>query len=380
MSYTRVMARRSHAIAISLLLALWGCSDDTLSGDGGVDIAPMIDFAFQEGGGVSIDFVAIGCQTSGEGCRGPAPLRVELALVVSGMPLGVGAWSFGDGAVASGATVSHTYQRPGRYTVTVSLSTPAGTQAESKADFIVAEPVVAGGACTNDEVCASGSCVCAAGGCPPPLDSGLCLSRCDQVACPSGETCVRLGVAGGAPWRVDACYPSCAGDAQCQRPGFRCRWAPVSLSTGTSDAVWQRACLPPQPADVGAPCRRNDGTLDETACLGGRCLGLGAGGYCSANCEPGGCPEGARCAELQPDGAATPQRLCLLRCTPGVCAADPWLACQPPGGPGALGFIIIGPADPPGTMYCATRACLVDADCGPGGRCAAENGGYCVAP
>jgi PKD repeat protein len=377
--YTGAMSPRTPTLALALWLALLlggGCSDEGVAADAAVDgLAPVVDLGPREGGGgVSIDFVATGCAAGdGQRCAGPAPLRVQLALVVSGMPLTAGRWSFGDGTEASGASVSHTYQKPGRYTVSVSLTTPAGTQSESKVDYVEVLAVAAGGACASDVVCQSGSCVCAAGGCPSPLEGGLCLAPCGQNACPDGETCVHLGLTGDAPWRVDACYPSCTSDAQCSRPGFRCRWAP-------SDLGWQRACLPPQPADIGAPCRRSDGSLDQTACLGGRCLGLGAGGYCSASCEPGACPEGTRCAELRPDGAATPQRLCLRRCVPGGCALDPWLGCQAPGGAGALGFTIIGPADPAGTMYCAARACLGDGDCGLGGRCAAELGGYCAAP
>ena len=41
-------------------------------------------------------------------------------------------WSFGDGATASGISVTHTYKLPGTYTLTLAVTAPNGTRSISK--------------------------------------------------------------------------------------------------------------------------------------------------------------------------------------------------------------------------------------------------------
>ena len=50
---------------------------------------------------------------------------------VSGGQLGY-QWSFGDGATASGVSVTHTYRLPGTYTLTLKVTAPNGTRSISK--------------------------------------------------------------------------------------------------------------------------------------------------------------------------------------------------------------------------------------------------------
>ncbi|MCK5797542.1 MAG: PKD domain-containing protein, partial [Deltaproteobacteria bacterium] len=255
--------------ALILVANVAACADE---GGGTIDAGgdlppPAYDINVGEASGsASIDFVVQGCSSLDDAhCTGPAPLSLRLTLVTSHPELlSAGRWSFGDGSEAVGATAAHSFDKPGRYTVTVAVGTPDGTLVAAKKDFVVVEPVVSGGACASDGVCASGHCLCHEGDCPAPLDTGLCYRSCESVACPEGDRCVLLGEAGAhsAPWRRDACYPGCTNDTQCLRSGFLCRLAP------TRGGSWRRVCLPPFPGDIGHPCRRDDGGLDAGACLG----------------------------------------------------------------------------------------------------------------
>jgi hypothetical protein len=100
------------------------------------------------------------------------------------------------------------------------------------------------------------------------------------------------------------------------------------------------------------------------------CWDQGARGLCSEACTAGSCPASAACASFV-DGAVGPR--CLARCAAeGDCSDDPWLACRPPGGAGALDFSVDEAAAPLG--YCAPKPCLGPEDCGADGACV---GGYC---
>src|SRR5437588_2429961 len=46
-------------------------------------------------------------------------------------------WDLGDGGVADGATVEHTYGKPGRYTATVTATSPEGETAQAQASVAV---------------------------------------------------------------------------------------------------------------------------------------------------------------------------------------------------------------------------------------------------
>lgn len=354
------------------------CADSASSPDSALDLGRYDghpDVSAGEGGNALVlDFLTQGCAEQTESrCSGAAPLALGFVLISNQPTTPVGTWSFGDGSTAVGTSVQRVFNEPGTYSVNVTISYSGGTRAVSKTDFVAVAPVAAGGPCVKDAVCLSKRCVCNDGSCAAPLDSGFCLAACENAACVSGETCVLLGQsAKPAPaWRTSACLPTCAGDGDCSRLGFRCRLAPTSEG-------WRRACLPPFPADLGASCRDASGVLSPASCLGDVCLAFGASGYCSTACEVGNCPEGSGCVEL----AAGPskRRVCLLRCAPGVCGGNPGLACRTPGGSGAYAFTEVGTVSPPGTMYCAARGCTEDGDCGLGGLCSAPLGGYCARP
>ena len=50
------------------------------------------------------------------------------------------AWNFGDGATAQGVSVTHTYAHAGSYTLTLTVSSPAGKRVVSKLVTVVAHP------------------------------------------------------------------------------------------------------------------------------------------------------------------------------------------------------------------------------------------------
>jgi hypothetical protein len=79
---------------------------------------------------------------------GPAQPGKEIAFdaAASFDPSGNGpltyAWSFGDGATASGISVSHVYSVPGVYTLRLTVSAPAGARRIAKTIVVTAAPPV----------------------------------------------------------------------------------------------------------------------------------------------------------------------------------------------------------------------------------------------
>lgn len=71
---------------------------------------------------------------------GAAPLNVSFVDLSSGN-ISSWAWTFGDGGSSSLANPSHQYATPGLYSVSLTVSGPAGTDSETKVDYIeIAEP------------------------------------------------------------------------------------------------------------------------------------------------------------------------------------------------------------------------------------------------
>jgi PKD repeat protein len=320
----------------------------------------------------AVDFVVQGCrERTDEVCKGFVPLVLAFSSVLQERVQSA-KWDFSDGSSAqTGEVVTHTYQKVGTFTVTLSVGSGAGTLSEQKDGLVIVEAAHPGSPCGEDSDCGGGTCVCK-GSCAFPLDTGLCLQECGVIGCHLPSTvCVDLskGVpSNGEPWRTRLCLPTCQTDQDCTRPGFSCRLAPGASS-------WHRVCLPPSLRSIGEPCRTPTGNTDEELCLGGVCLDIGGSGYCSAACGSDPCPEGTRCAALASESASS---VCLLRCDGDLCAEDPMLGCELPGGKGAYSFQILGPADPPGTQYCAPKRCSTDGECGFLGYCDSLRGGYCL--
>ena len=269
-------------------------------------------------------------------------------------------WEFGDGSdPAQGALVSHTYDVPGTYDVTLAVQTSAGALSERKANFVVVKPAPAGASCRFDESCASHECICF-GSCDFPLDSGICWESCSVSGCDAGSVCVDLRDPTSEepePWRTELCLPSCETDDECDRLGFSCQPGPVGNG-------WQRACLPAIPRPVGQPCRTSAGDTDASQCLGGLCLDIGASGYCSLNCQPGSCPDGSRCAALDVPGVAVAQPVCLLICDGDNCQSDTLLSCQLAPTEPPIGFSVLAVGQNDDTEYCALKSCTDTSQCG----------------
>ncbi len=71
---------------------------------------------------------------------GAAPLQVGFADRSTGQ-IAERTWDFGDGATATSQNPSHVYSTPGRYTVSLHVKGPGGTDVETKTEYIEALPV-----------------------------------------------------------------------------------------------------------------------------------------------------------------------------------------------------------------------------------------------
>lgn len=362
------MLRRALWVALAVLP---GCSCDGAGGaadaaireDGGarVDGAAGPDAALPL---IWIDFAITGCAGADQTCRGPAPLALGF-VPIAPAPVDVYEWRFeGDGSEPdSRPAPDHVFALPGVYDVSLNAEGPGGTANAIKEGIVVVEPAPIGAPCEGDVQCASGTCVCG-GGCAD-LAAGFCSAPC-AGGCESG-VCADLGpTAPGAPepWQAPLCLPDCSGGAACPA-GTVCS----ELRAGGGEG-WVIACAPPGPlAALGASCARPSGALDDELCASGTCLAEGLRGLCAAACGPGACPPSAACATFE---GGAPGPTCLARCDGDTaCDADPWLACQAPGGTGAKAFEVDEPVSPGG--YCAPKACSSDPEC-PQGRC---NAGFC---
>ena len=384
MPYIRITCRvtpsRSLLCPLALVVALAAACGKgeapTPRGDGGLaedcsDGSARLDLVGgDDGSWVGVDFVISGCTIDPAGrCRGVAPLTLRFAAVTT-VPVEQGLWRFGDGDEAEGLAAEHTYQLPGTYAVAFSVGYGGGTVSARKEGFVVVEGAAPGARCESSKQCGVGSCVCPDGGCPGLL-GGMCWLDCGASPCPEGSHCVQLVRAGSAPWQGTSCQQRCAVDIDCDRPDFACRWLP----SGGSVRGWLRACAPRSLLRFGAACRGAGGAVDDQACAAGRCLGLGVRGYCSADCDPGQCPEPLRCAAFGGGVASDRSGVCVVPCVPGSCSDDPSLACRSSGGAGSLDFEILGAPDAPDAMYCSAKPCRVAADCGLLGAC--SQAGYC---
>lgn len=328
-----------------------------------------------------VDFAVSGCTPTSEdppACRAAAPATLGF-VTVAPAPVSTWLWQFGDGATAAEPSPEHEFRLPGVYGVTLTVAGPGGTARADRPMRVEIVPAAPGDACDLDAQCApAGECICGEGeGCEAPLAGGLCARACDAAAaCDTDAACADLSLAGfTAPWRRALCLRTCAADGDCGA-GRVCRSLPAR------GGGWMRGCfVAGLVADVGGSCAGGDGAPDDARCASAHCAALGARGLCTATCATSAdCPEGTACATFS--GAGTVGKACVVRCgaAPGAaCDADPWLACEAPGGAGRFGFTV--DESPSAGGYCAPRTCSVDADCGAGGACKSLSGArFCTAP
>jgi PKD repeat protein len=384
--------RFSAPIAIAAAAALPACScdggagtsDAGMAGDGGAvgDAAPRSDAAAPL---IWIDFAITGCAASGgddrpdagpggdagagdeadggagaaQPCTGPAPL--SLAFVpVAPAPVEVYEWSFGDGSEPDRrAAPEHVYTEPGVYDVSLFGEGPGGTASVMKTGLVVVGPAGLGNACSADEQCASGRCVCGAEPCDG-VAAGFCSADCSAAECDQG---VCADLAAGAPpdpaaWQARLCLPGCGGEAACPT-GLVCRELLRADGQG-----WTEACFAPGLlADIGDSCTGAGGEREDWRCASGLCMAEGLRGVCSALCADEPCPASAACATFT---GGEPAPSCVARCEQTACDGDPWLACEAPGGAGPKGFSV--DEEPSESGYCAPRSCDEPEDC-PLGQC-----------
>jgi hypothetical protein len=330
---------------------------------------------------LAVDFAVEGCpdfDSQALTCTGQAPLTLRF-VPLSTTTVTKYLWSFGDAtSLDSEVAPSHVYTTPGTYTVQiVATGVGGGVVTKSHVGFVVAQANGAGLSCSSDQQCAAGLfCLCGAGtSCIGGPSQGMCASSCQTGSCADGLICAGLLTATppsgtAAPWQAPLCLPTCSQDADCAA-GLRCRTVPP----GPGSSAWVRVCFADVPADVGGSCIDTGGHLRNDLCASGLCVGLGAKGECSMNCQLTSCPQGSICAAMG-DG----RRLCLRPCTGGFnCDQDPLLTCVVPG-PGDLGFSLVSPTTATSAAsYCAPKPCVSDDPCLPTGTCLGQSsGGHCA--
>jgi PKD repeat protein len=126
---TSTLPNPSHAYASAgrhtvVLTATSAGESDVVSGTVVVYGSPVVDFTASP-------------------TQGVAPLDVTFTSAVTTMPPGdptlVYEWDFGDGGTSSQNDPLHTYATPGAYTVTLQVSNAAGSDVETKEQYITVE-------------------------------------------------------------------------------------------------------------------------------------------------------------------------------------------------------------------------------------------------
>lgn len=367
------------AVLVCLLLA--SCSEGLSAvSDASMDAptAGLDDAAAGTSNPLAVDFTVAGCPNLDPNvprCTGKAPLTLEFVAVTTPNVTRY-IWKLNDGLEpGNAATVSHTYQTPGTYSVTLTGVDAAGNlTTKPHAGFVVVEASTTGEPCDRDKQCAAGTCMCSSSRpCAVGPSAGLCAAECTTNTCASGEVCADLGVAVASsgraePWQTQLCLRACATDRDCPAP-LHCRSLP-----GISGGPWVKGCFSDVPADMASPCRDAHGVRRNELCATGLCADLGALGLCSADCAQTSCPVGSDCAVFG-DG----RQLCLVPCSLSFgCATDPLMSCVAPG-TALLGYQLKNNAATNGTTHCAPKACASDKDCAPTGSCQlAGANGRCV--
>ena len=104
------------ALALPGMLTTWMLSQPDVLGEAPADGKPLAAIG------------DVGVARAGQGLA----LDAGASYDPSGRPLTSYAWSFGDGATASGPTVTHTYAAPGAYTLLLTVTGPSGSRTTQK--------------------------------------------------------------------------------------------------------------------------------------------------------------------------------------------------------------------------------------------------------
>jgi len=309
-------------------------------------------------------------------CVGHAPLTLTFVPITSG-DVDSYVWSFGETGQppVREKTPTHTFVLPGTYQVALTVGGPGGTlTVRPEPPFVRVLSLGLGEVCDTDGQCEEGlRCRCPApeadGTCGAAMGGrGICTAHCtNDGECGAQGMCADMGVS--ASWRSPLCVAACDEDAACPK-GLLCR----SLPSRDQPGMFVQGCFPRVLGDVGEPCLGFDGEPRPDVCMGGLCLSLGVGGYCSAPCGRDTCPRGSACVRLSGGEADT---VCLAACGPSPCDHDPGLACEREDLRGALGFEVVDAASPEAT-YCAPKRCHDEEACD-GLRCVAMGeASFCV--
>jgi PKD repeat protein len=365
-----VLSRAAGVLAAALVVSACG------NGDGATDAMPTSD-AMPPGDAMVmtdasaslswVTFAVTGC-ASDTGpdvpCTGSAPLELGFTALAPAA-IDTYLWDFGDSATSNQAHPVHVYTEPGSYDVSLIVAGERGTAMAVRPGLVQVGPAPLGARCTADSQCDAGrECVCGQDtACAAGLEPGFCTEACRALAPCAEGVCADLGAsapASPADWQRALCVPDCASSA-CPA-GLACHELPAP------GGGWVKGCFAAGVLGaMGESCVDAAGNPDHGRCASGHCATLGARGACSWVCTAGGCPDSSACAAFA--GA----NRCILRCEDAdACTADPWLACELPGGAGALGFTVDEPAAAQG--YCAPRSCTSPTECGADGAC---TGGYC---
>jgi PKD repeat protein len=103
-----------------------------VTGPGGSDTETKLDY-------VTATYPAPVASFGANPTSGDKPLEVDFTDQSTGEVTSY-AWDFGDGNTGIPQTPSHTYQTPGKYTVSLVVTGPSGSDAETKVDYITVTP------------------------------------------------------------------------------------------------------------------------------------------------------------------------------------------------------------------------------------------------